>query len=512
MAQGGSDKRDRERRLALLVDSVMDYAIFVLDVDGRVRSWSNGARRLKGYEADEIIGQHFSVFYPQEEIARGKPELELAVASATGRFEDEGWRLRKDGEPFWANVIITALRGEDGQLLGFGKVTRDLTERRRGEEATRESEERFRLLVDSAEDYAIFMLDADGRITSWNTGAQRLKGYRPDEIIGRHFSIFYPTEDVRNGKPDEELAIAISEGRVEDEGWRVRKDGTRFWANVVISALRDKDGKLRGFAKVTRDLTDRKMAEDALRGILERERDTSDRLRELDRLRNQFVAMVAHDLRSPLSVIAGFTQLLRAEWDTTSAERRSDFLDRIDRSVRGLQTLVDDVLEVATIESGELTYQIAATSLGGVVRGVIEQLVAPTDAARIVVSEPDRALSVMADERRVWQVVANLISNALKFSPAGSPVEVTIDAADAEVVLSVHDQGPGIPPEDQDKLFRRFSQLSGPSRDLGRGGTGLGLFIAKSLVEEQGGRIGVRSAPGEGSTFWFSLPRAVETA
>ena len=507
MARGNGEQREIERRLALLVDTVFDYAIFILDPDGRVRSWSNAARRLKGYEADEIIGRHFSIFYPQEEITRGKPELELAVATAEGRFEDEGWRLRKDGSPFWANVIITALRGEDGELIGFGKVTRDLTERRRGEEAIRESEERFRLLVDSAEDYAIFMLDPDGRVVSWNTGAQRLKGYRPDEIIGRHFSQFYPTEDVRAGKPEDELAVALAEGRVEDEGWRVRKDGSRFWANVVISSLRDNSGKLRGFAKVTRDLTDRKMAEDALRGILERERQTANRLRELDQMRNQFVAMVAHDLRSPLTVIAGFTQLLRSEWETTSPERRVDFLDRIDRSVRGLQSLLDDVLQVSTIESGELVYDIAPTDVGAILRGVVEQLVAPTEMARVVIDAPNDLPLAMADERRVWQVVGNLVSNAIKFSPSGSPIEVSARLDEGEVYVSVRDHGPGVAPEDQPRIFERFSQLPIASR-LAESGTGLGLFIAKSLVEEQGGSIGVESEPGQGALFWFALPAA----
>ena len=245
----------------LLVESVQDYAIFALDPDGYILSWNAGAKRFKGYEADEIVGKHFSIFYPEEKVKSGWPQHELKEAARIGRFEDEGWRIRKDGSRFWANVVITALRDGSGQLLGFAKVTRDLTERRAAEEALRLSEERFRLLVTSVKDYAIFMLDPDGFVATWNEGAERAKGYRAEEIIGKHFSIFYPPEKVAERFPDYELREAARVGRFEDEGWRIRKDGSRFWANVVITALRDSDGKLVGFGKVTRDLTERRASE-----------------------------------------------------------------------------------------------------------------------------------------------------------------------------------------------------------------------------------------------------------
>jgi PAS domain S-box-containing protein len=245
----------------LLVDSVQDYAIFALDVDGRILSWNAGAERIKGYTADEIIGKHFSIFYPPEKLAIGFPEFELREAARVGRFEDQGWRLRKDGTPFWANVVITALRDSQGTLVGFAKVTRDLTDRRAAEEELRLSEERFRLLVHSVKDYAIFMLDPSGRVATWNEGAERIKQYSAEDIIGQHFSIFYPAEKVAEGFPDYELREAARTGRFEDEGYRVRKDGSQFWANVVITALRDDNGKLIGFGKVTRDLTERRLAE-----------------------------------------------------------------------------------------------------------------------------------------------------------------------------------------------------------------------------------------------------------
>ena len=278
----------------LLVESVDDYAIFALDPDGYILSWNAGAQRFKGYTAEEIIGKHFSIFYPREKTEEGFPEYELREAARVGRFEDEGWRIRKDGTRFWANVVITALRDAAGHLIGYAKVTRDLTERRMAEDELRASEERFRLLVNSVKDYAIFMLDPTGHVATWNEGAQRIKGYSADEIIGKHFSIFYPPEANAIGHPQHELEIAEKKGVYEEEGWRLRKDGSRFWANVVITAVRRKDGSLAGFAKVTRDLTERRnaqeralasarqvAAEETARQIAETNRARTERLQKL---------------------------------------------------------------------------------------------------------------------------------------------------------------------------------------------------------------------------------------
>jgi diguanylate cyclase (GGDEF)-like protein/PAS domain S-box-containing protein len=294
-----------ETLLDVLVDDVEDYAILTLDLNGNVATWNAGARRIKGYRAEEIIGRHFSTFYSPEEVAAGKPARELEIAAATGRLEDEGWRVRRDGTLFWANVVITALRDENGSLRGYGKITRDLTERRAAELALRSSEERFRLMVDGVRDYAILMLDVDGNVATWNAGAERFKGYRADEIIGRHFSTFYPSEDIAAGKPARELEIAAAEGRLEDEGWRLRRDGSRFWANVVITALRDDRGVLRGYGKITRDLTERRAAELALQASEERFRRSFDEARigmmtldlagRYERINDAFCAMVGYD-------------------------------------------------------------------------------------------------------------------------------------------------------------------------------------------------------------------------
>ncbi|HVV98825.1 MAG TPA: PAS domain S-box protein [Planctomycetaceae bacterium] len=281
---------DNQQQFAAMVAAVSDYAVFLLDPQGNVVTWNSGAERIKGYTAAEIIGRNFTQFYPPEKIASGWPAHELEVAAQTGRFEDEGWRLRKDGSAFWASVVITAVRDERGSLRGFLKITRDLTERKRAEETLRQSEERFRLLVEGVRDYAIFMLDPEGRVVTWNTGAERLKGYTAAEIIGQHFSRFYPQEAIDRGWPQEELRGAIESGRFEDEGWRVRKDGSQFWANVVITALRDESGTLRGFAKLTRDLTQRREAEEAERRLLQEQaarKAAEDAAEEIERQREQ---------------------------------------------------------------------------------------------------------------------------------------------------------------------------------------------------------------------------------
>jgi PAS domain S-box-containing protein len=493
--------------LRLLVQSAPDYAIFTLDPTGVVTSWNTGARRMKGYEADEIIGQHFSRFYPESAISVGHPEHELAVASAEGRYEEEGWRLRKDGTRFWANVVITALRGDDGRLLGFGKVTRDLTERKRAEEELRESEERLRILVQSVADYAIFMLTPDGEVATWNTGAERLKGYRHDEIVGQRFDRFYTAEDQRAGVPRRVLESALRDGRSELEGWRVRKDGSRFWANVVITALYGADGRHRGFAKVTRDLTARKRSEDALREALDRERLAAEQLRELDRMRTDLMAIVAHDVRGPITVLQGFADLLLSEWDTMPDEEKRMLVERTAGRARDLGEFVNDVFDVARIESGELRLTIEPFDVAALADTIVAdaRTATPSRPIRLEATGPAVALG---DEHRTWQVLSNLVANAVKFSPASEPVVVTIEVDATEVVVSVRDRGPGIDDDQQAVVFDRFARLP---QSAGTPGSGMGLYIARSLAEAQGGRIWVESAPGEGATFRFCLPSAPDT-
>ncbi|HVI79253.1 MAG TPA: PAS domain S-box protein, partial [Candidatus Acidoferrum sp.] len=267
--QSKLDGIDDTARLQLLIDAIVDYAIYMIDLDGTVRSWNSGAQRLKGYSPDEIIGKSFASFYTPDDRANGLPERALSVAAREGRFSAEGWRVRKDGSRFWASVIIDAVRNQAGEVIGFAKVTRDVTERQEAHEELLDSERRYRQLVEAVVDYAIFQLDPLGNVTTWNPGAERIKGYAPPEIIGQHFSAFYTREDIELGVPKRALSEAAEHGRFEAEGWRLRKDGSRFWASVIIDRITDEAGNIVGFAKVTRDVTDRKRAEDELKHVQE---------------------------------------------------------------------------------------------------------------------------------------------------------------------------------------------------------------------------------------------------
>ena len=487
----------------LLVESVQDYAIFALDATGHILSWNAGAKRLKGYTRDEILGRHFSIFYPPDDLAAGKPTWELEVAAQDGRLEDEGWRLRKDGTRFWANVVITALRDPSGTLVGFAKVTRDLTDRRMAMEALRESEERFRLLVQSVKDYAIFLLDPDGYVNSWNDGAARIKQYTQQEIVGRHFSLFYPPED--SGKPAWMLNEARREGRVEDEGWRVRKDGTRFWADVVITALRDPRGELVGFAKVTRDLTERRVAElktlEAARRVAEAE--------AANLAKSQFLAAMSHELRTPLNAIGGYADLLEMGIGGPVTETQHEYLAKIQRSQRHLLSIINDLLNFSRIEAGHVEYESVRVPLReciDTIVSILEQQAAEKGIELTLGSCPE-GIAATGDSAKIDQIVLNLCSNALKFTPAGGRVEVVCENRGGVVAVLVTDTGVGIPADQTERIFQPFVQLG---RDLTsrHEGTGLGLAISRDLARGMGGDLTVRSEPGHGSTFTLTLPAA----
>ena len=295
-----------EGRYRFLIEAVTDYAIYLLNYFGIVATWNPGAQRFKGYTADEIIGQHFSRFYTEEDQKIDLPMRALQIAEREGRFEAEGWRVRKDGTRFWAYAVIDPIRGQSGEIIGFAKITRDLSERKAAEQVLHRSEEQFRLLVQGVSDYAIYLLDVNGNVSNWNLGAQRIKGYVPDEIIGQHFSRFYTDEDRAAGVPQQTLEAVRREGRIEREGWRIRKDGSRFWAHVVIDAIRDEDGNNIGFAKITRDVTERKKAQEEL----EKAREFSVQSQKLEAI-GQLTGGIAHDFNNLLMAVLGSLELLR---------------------------------------------------------------------------------------------------------------------------------------------------------------------------------------------------------
>jgi PAS domain S-box-containing protein len=483
--------REAEEHFAQLVAGVSDYAIFMLSPKGFVRTWNAGAQRFKGYKASEIVGKHFSEFYLPEAKASGWPQEELRRARSNGRFEDEGWRVRKNGTQFWANVVITPLSDADGTLRGFLKITRDLTERKKAEEKLRLSEERFRLLVEGVQDYAIFMLDTEGRVASWNTGAQRIKGYTAEEIIGQHFSRFYDSEDVQSGKPRRELEIALKDGRVEDEGWRVRKDRSMFWANVVITAVRDKENRVVGFAKMTRDLTENRKSE---------------ALEVADRQKNEFLAMLAHELRNPLAPISNGLQLLKmAGADGASMKQTTDMMER---QLSHLVHLVDDLLDVSRVITGKMTFNKEPTELADIVSRAVEETEPVVDARghELMLLLPARPIIVDADILRVAQVISNLIINAAKYTDVPSQIWLTVERQGNEAVVRVKDPGIGISAELLPNVFDLFTQADN-TLARSRGGLGIGLNVVKRIVESHGGSV-VASSPGagEGSEFVVRLP------
>jgi PAS domain S-box-containing protein len=485
----------------LLVDSVLDYAIFALDPSGRIISWNAGAERLKGYTRDEIVGRHFSIFYPPED--GDKPARYLEDARRDGRVEDEGWRLRKDGSRFWASVVITALRDSAGNLVGFAKVTRDLSERRRAELELRESEQRFRLLVEGVRDYAIFMLTPEGRVATWNEGARRIKGYSAEEIVGRHFSTFYTAPDLAAGKPARELEIASRDGTYEEEGWRIRKDGTQFWASVLITALRAEDGRLLGFAKVTRDLTERRTAE--LQALADARRIAQ--VEAENRTKSTFLTAMSHELRTPINATLGYTELIEMGVGGEISEQQHGYLARIRGSQQHLLGIINDLLNYSRMEAGLVQYELEAVDLHTVVDTVLPMLrpQALSKDLELVHGPCAEGATGWVDRARAEQIALNLLANAVKFTPSGGRVSATCARVDETVTLTVSDTGPGIDPEQQEAIFEPFVQL-GRSLSSSHEGTGLGLAISRDLARAMGGELSVRSEPGEGATFTLTLP------
>jgi len=483
----------------LLVESVREYAIFALDTTGRVSSWNIGAERLKGYTREEIVGRHFSAFYLPEDIAAGKPARVLEEAKRDGSVQDEGWRVRKDGSLFWASVTITAIRSESGTLIGYAKVTRDLTERRRTESELRASEERFRALVQGVRDYAIFMLDPGGHIASWNEGAARIKGYTPEEIVGRHFSVFYPVADVTSGKPARELEAAAR------DGWRLRKDGSSFWANVLITALRSPDGTLIGFAKVTRDLTERKAAEERrvadARRIAEAE--------SASRTKSEFLTALSHEIRTPINATLGYAELLMMGIGGEMTVQQSEYLQRIRGSQEHLLRIINDLLNYGRIEARQMQYDITDVPLAEVIETVLpmvqpQALVKELEVKHVPCSA---ALSARADRIKVEQIVLNLVSNAVKFTPNGGRVTVSCAQRDSRVLIIVSDTGPGVPIEKQSTIFEPFVQL-GRTLTSAHEGAGLGLAISRDLARAMDGEVSVESVEGHGARFTLRLRSA----
>jgi PAS domain S-box-containing protein len=499
---GRSRSLSDEQRFQLLVTGVSDYAIYMLNPEGFINSWNAGAERFKGYVAEEIIGQHFSVFYTEEDRRNGKPARALQTAREQGKFEDEGWRVRKDGTRFWANVVVDPIRDHSGELIGFAKITRDITERKATEEALRESEERFRLLVQGVTDYAIYMISPTGEITNWNAGAERIKGYKREEIVGSNFAVFYTEEDRAKGMPAQTLKTASEEGRFEQESWRVRRDGTRFWAHVVVDAIRDDEGKLLGFAKVTRDISERKQATEAL----ERANAALFQSQKMEAI-GQLTGGIAHDFNNLLAVVLSSVDVL-----ATRAQNYADIkvLDAMRRAVERGALLTQQLLSFARrqplmVERYDLNTVIS--SFEAVLRragnSAIEMDIRPAHDTR----------TVLLDAARFEAALLNLVVNARDAMPDGGKLVVAVENVElgagqvgnlvpgAYVRVFVADTGSGMPPAVAARAFEPFFT----TKEVGKG-TGLGLSQVYGFIAQSGGDVTIDSEEGKGTTISMYLP------
>ncbi|MGO8088505.1 PAS domain S-box protein [Rhizobium leguminosarum] len=494
---------DEEGRFRLLVDAITDYAIYMLSPEGIVTSWNTGAQRFKGYKPSEILGEHFSRFYLEEDRAAGMPARALATAEEHGRFEGEGWRQRKDGSRFWAHVIIDPIRRPSGELIGYAKITRDLTERRAAERAIRQSEEQFRRLVQGVSDYAIYMLDPEGNVSSWNFGAERIKGYRPQEIIGRHFSTFYTPEDREAGVPEKALGIARAEGRFEREGWRVRKDGSRFWASVVIDVIRDDEGDVLGFAKITRDITEKMETQRAL----EQAREELFQSQKMEAI-GQLTGGIAHDFNNLLMAVLGSLEILK--------KRMPQDLS--------LTSLVDNAMQGAQ-RGAALTQRMLAFSrrqelhmepidVSGLVRGMMDMLSRSLGPLTVIeTSFPVRLPTILTDPNQLEMAILNLVVNARDAMPSGGRIVLRASEESLPsgkiplppgryVRIAVIDEGEGMDAKTLEQAITPFFTTKGVGK-----GTGLGLSMVQGLASQSGGRLMMKSSLGEGTTaeLWFPV-------
>jgi PAS domain S-box-containing protein len=491
-------------RYRLLVESISDYAIYMLDIDGTVTNWNAGAQRFKGYTAQEIVGQNFSRFYREADQQAGIPRRNLRLAAEEGRFEEEGWRVRKDGTQFWAHVVIDRIVDPGGKLIGFAKITRDLTERKQQDEALRISEQQFRLLVKGVTDYALYMLDPQGNVASWNAGAQRIKGYDEAEIVGQHFSRFYTDEERRSGEPEQNLAIVREKGSVEREGWRVRKDGTRFWAHVVIDAIRDDHGNLVGFAKVTRDITERREAQLQL----DQARNALFQSQKMEAI-GQLTGGVAHDFNNLLMAILGSLEIVSQR--LPHDPRISPFLDNAVKGAQRGAALTQRMLAFARrqeLESGAVDVAETVASM----RGIFDRVLGPS--VLVTSRIPSGLPPALTDRAQLESALLNLAVNARDAMPAGGSITVSAEEGVIKkdvgslksgryVVLAIKDEGEGMDEETLARATEPFFTTKGVGK-----GTGLGLSMVHGLAEQTGGQFMLTSKLGEGTTAELWLPVA----
>jgi len=491
-----------EERIRLLIASLKDYAILTVDPRGNVTSWNQGAEQIKGYTEDEIIGRNFSCFYPKEDVEAGKPGAALAEAARLGRSEDEGWRVKKDGTRFWAEVVVTALQDESGQLHGFGTFTRDVTERKRIENALADSKARLQAIVDTALT-AIVTMDGHGVITGWNPRAEAIFGWSQDEVLGNPLAeTIIPTQHRAAHRAGLARYLATGEGPVLGKVLELSaldRGGREFPVELAISPATAPGGSPL-FVGFVRDISARKQAADAIANL-------NSELKIANQHKSEFLANMSHELRTPLNSILGFSELLlddtSARYDASTHQK---FLSQINTSGRHLLALISDILDLSKVEAGRMTLKLESFSVSDVVGDVLATIEPIATKKRIAIKADVAAAGKLeADAGKFKQMLLNLASNAVKFTPEGGMVSMDARRLPEGVEIAVTDTGIGIAQSDIDRLFKEFQQLdSGPGRR--QEGTGLGLALTKRLARLHGGDVRVVSEVGKGSTFTISLP------
>jgi PAS domain S-box-containing protein len=495
--------QDQKEWLRVTLSSIGD-AVITTDTRSCITFMNPVAENVTGWTMQEASGLPLDmVFKIVNEESRHTVENPATRALREGLvvgLANHTLLISRDGLERPIDDSAAPIRNLKGEIAGVVLVFRDVSERRKAEHALQESEERFRLLVEGTHDYAIFMLDPRGNVVSWNAGAERIKGYRPEEILGKHFSTFYPKEAIDKGQPDLGLKTAEAYGRFENEGWRVRKDGTRFWANAIITALRDKTGKLKGFSKITRDLTERRQ--------LERAQLQAELMADLNRRKDEFLAMLSHELRNPLSPIINAVHLLRLHKDEDPVQQQARAI--IERQVDHMTRLVNDLLEVSRITTGKIRLERQHIDLRGVVERAVEVVRSLMAQCKheLSVTLPSQPVWLFADATRMEQVTVNLLTNAAKYTPQGGRVSITLQQEGEDAVLRVRDTGIGIASEFLPTIFDLFTQAE-KSLDRSQGGLGVGLTVVQRVVEIHGGKVEAHSAGiGQGSEFTVRLPIA----
>ncbi len=490
MADG--TQQEGVQRFRELIDFAPD-AMVVVDEAGRIRLANRQIEQLLGYEPAELVGQPLELLLPERFRSRHVEHRRAYVQDPRSRAMGANLALfarRKDGTELPVEISLSPVHEPDG-LLTLAAL-RDISDRRRMQEALRASEERLRLLVESVSEYAIYMLDAEGHVRTWSVGAERIYGYAASQILGRHVSTFYPPEDVVAGRVERELAAAVCHGQHREESVRVRADGSRFQAEVAVTPLFDGDGGLRGFANVARDITERKRAEE--------ERDRATQARE------ELLSLVTHDLQNSVNVLTLNAQLLlRVTPETEAEERMRRYGVRLAHSTATMSRLIRDLLDLQKIDQGSFRIEPEVEAVAGVVHDAIEPMLAlaAEKSVRFELRVSDGVESVRCDHERLVQVLQNLVGNAIKFVPAGGRVGVEVERKPHELQFAVRDNGAGLPPEELPYVFDRHWRS--PSHALRRG-SGLGLYIVKTIVESHGGKVWVESAPGQGASFLFTVP------